>query len=749
MLWDEWLVSTNICAVQIGVAMRRVVVACLVWLAMAMGASSAVAQEDSPCEVESFVAGVQCIDEAGEVAWRVHHPALWEHGRTFYEEWEQLASEATGERADGRPLLLGDVSLPYDEQRGSVVGPVHISGRVYYGVVHYLLEVDKEVGAVVDRIKFPAVIDELEPDGDGALRVGLEYQDSDYWNHQTEIRYRLDGPAPAQVTWGADQRALNNGAGDAGFFHGFLVSEIRQELWDRGGLEEAISGYHQIAELRWHADVEEIEIVVEQLEEARKRDRTNPFYPLYLALWADALGEEERAAELMEEAVNTERAHWKDLLDLSQALEVLGESDLSDQVFERAAQQAERLGIAAERRQALMGMALTFEEITTEERHRPIQRALDAEDAQDVHRLASRHARLFPNIGFGYMAWEGLAEWMEEQGREDYAQEWRDRADRNRAEGCIMSEGPEQRWALEAERSAWIMGGLLLALPFLLFLLGLRGGRRRRKLEGDGDAQTWRSQWLPRWKWGDVLGLAGLLALMMVVVGPMVAQGDATLKSAMEVEDTIYDDGLAAPSVQESIQGLSDSPAQRELMAIAETEAAALERGEELPRKENICSLLVEAIEEDGQQQRPSTWAMVARLGEQSMGGVLPGWLSTLLELMGVMALSLVVGFLVGRRTTKGGRFMSYILPGGAMRPKVLGDIWLVAFAVALMAYQTGALLEDAQGLGLILTRLHLGDVTDYEPVYLATPALVAMAILVLIHGVSVVMDIRRSSSTD
>ena len=652
-------------------------VALVGWAPTSAAATPSVETDD--CRIEAFAAGVQCVDEHGEHQWQILHPATWG-------DVEEFKEDAPGLLDDADELTLSDEAHWVENEVFKPQGPVEVGGRVFYAVRADLLELDTERGAVSRRVRFPAAIDEIAPQGDDALQIQLLFFDADWTTERTHhVRYHIDGAPPPQTAW-SDPRVSSFAAlhDSSGVFHSVVQGDVEDEEKLRW----------KLGELRGAEDVEDERIhrIIERLQKAYERDPTNPYYPWYIGEMWTHLGDEQRAAQAFQRAAESD-AVWRDLLDVSTRLEDAGAHEQGQAAFDRGYDKVREAGIAPERLTSLVRMTMILMPSSGDHAGSSLRAALAAEDSEQVHRLAGRYARLFPYAEGAHRGWSALADWFEERGEAQLADTWRERAQTNLEQGCGML-GPEDRQALMLDRGLWVIFASSLALILLSFLVGLRGGRaRRRDIEAAGRDD---SNPLPLLKVYDFAGLALVLVAMIAVPIFVVAQSDVIANLA-DAPLALVDDGLASPVVEDTLESLHPSAQRDELLDLARAEQDAFTQGAHLSDKENLCILIHQAYREDAYQHQldlvkqgklyDPIFDILDRDGQWSESDGLDGrhmvrWLLLLIPHAFIFA----IGVVIGRFSPQTTRLARLLIPGARLRPSVLTDLVVILFLLGLVS---------------------------------------------------------------
>lgn len=614
---------------------------------------------------ESISGGIEAMGCA-ESNWRLHHPSLWEDEQTYL---QMQASNDDGERSNPREVKF-----------------VTREDRVYYSVLRDLFEVDRDDGVILRRVRFPARIADIVLAAGGALDVTLHtrggtYPASETDNPPTEeitLRYEPGGLEPAQIFWDH-------------VIDGFAA--LRDAQWLVANLE-ADDQTNRVPPSSGIIATDEHE-ATRVLSEAHRRDPTNPFYAEQLGHLHREAGDEKAAMEAFDAAADSTGAAWSDLLALSLRLEEAGATDAAKRAYENGLARMDDVGIASERVYGMLVMVTAFSGLHDAEG--PLQQAIRDGDADTVHRLSARVADAFPFVEGGYSSWSALASWMEEQGRDELADQWRQRARQNRDVTYPLF----QATATWADQSLVGMIATGLTLIVLSLVVGLRGGMaRRRRCDDPGDGKGSGPLWLP------IVRLRDLMALLVIYTGFFVCT--LLLSTNVVAIDTLakmpvpgLHDGLAAPEVEQWLQELDDSPAQKELLEIAREEQRLLTAGEELPERDSVHHLIAQAANEDAWQSQlqllksarlPAPLATTeitdGEIGEHDgdMRDQHRSILSIFLGFPGV-AFLIFLGGLAGAYAPRAARRGLQVLPGGPPQLAPFGGFVLLGFFTALVAF--------------------------------------------------------------
>lgn len=598
--------------------------------------------------------------------WTLHHPSIWKDEETYLQRFDDGEDGVSHGRREMAFLTVGD--------------------RVYYSALRDLFEVDLVEGVILRRVRFPARIAGIALATGSALDVTLHTRGGTYPASETDspptekitLRYKPGGPEPAQIFWDhvTDGFAAMRDAE-------WLVANLQED--DEINQAPPISGI-------FDPDEDEATRV---LSEAHRRDPTNPFYAEQLGHLHREAGDEQAAMEAFDAAADSTGAVWSDRLALSLRLEEAGATDAAKRAYENGLARMDEVGIARERVFTTLVMVTAFSGLHDAEG--PLQQGIREGDADAVHRLSARVADAFPFAEGGYSSWSALTSWMEEQGRDDLADQWRQRARENRDVTYPLFEAPATR----ADQSLVGMIATGLTLIVLSLVVGLRGGiARRRRRDDPGDGKGSVPLWLPAVRLRDLYALlliyAGFFVCSLILSANVVTIGTLTKMPVPGLHD-----GLAAPEVEQWLQELDDSPAQKELLEIAREEQRLLTAGEELPERGSVHHLIAEAANEDAQQSQlqllksarlpdplATTGITDGEIGEHDgdMRDKHRSFLSIFVGFPGV-AFLIFLGGLAGAYAPRAARRGLQVVPGGPPQLAPIGGFVLLGFLTALVAF--------------------------------------------------------------
>ena len=679
------------------------------------------------CVAESFIAGVQCVGEDGAVKWQRVHPTLWGDPEEFYQDaWKLIESVEPVRFDDDRHLLEQEVWEP--------AGPAKVGGRLFYGIRYDLIEVDPEDGTVVDRVRFPAWIEGIAPKGATKLNVGLRIGEEGYIDEQSvEVTYVVDGAVPAQTAWTSPQVGFLTAQHDAlASMWGIWADEFLADVDANGELTEE----ERVDVVVEQLSDEQIDTVVRRLEEAYRGDSTNPFTAKWLGIWKEAAGDDEKAEQWYETAAQTE-AVWQELLDLSTKLDDRGAEEAAETAFERGLERMKQVGVEPKRITSLVRMTTIMLHRTRPDHGGPIREALEAEDARQVHELSLRYARAFPYLEGAHFSWSALADWMRNQGHDEWAEKWEEYARANSEQGCSFGGANESRIRTIDRGVLWLAAGGL-SLFVLLFLAGMRAGVRRRL------------------KWWDCAVLAAVALGLMVLPYVLHANSQSIEWLGNEMPMELVDDGLASPLVGEVFDEFAPGPERDAVQSVADAEHEALAAGEEMPDKQPVCQLVMEAVDREMRHRQFSgigegrilhpfedvvddSFQFAAPADTEGMS-----LLDGVLLVLGLLLL-FAIGWAVGRFAGPVGRWLPKLVPGAGIRPAVVGDVAVVVFITSvfvLLGFDT-MLQTEMYREPFAAGYVELEMITSPEPASLAGWAWAGIVLVVAAHILSVVWQWR------
>jgi len=515
--------------------------------------------------------------------------------------------------------------------------PVVADGRFVYAMGSDLLEVDVGEGRIVRRDRLPGRIYRIEvqedpPDAPAVLRVELDGAGL-LWDEgalPTAIRYRLGDVPPGRSGWFMLASSYAAGRATA------LLPNKRFDDMTPTELGAALT----------------------RLDEAQRRDATNPYFRFRRGQVLARLGRGAEAAAAYHEAAELPAAVWSDLIRLSWLLEAIdcwGDADLA---FDRGYERMLETRVRPERMQSLVAHNVLFGLAPRDS----VAAAIEAEDVDRVHELETRRWRVFPKLELGPEAWRALAEWMAAQGRDDLADVWRERA-------SVAEDG----WLNRLEhRGVWIVNtiypmvfGLVLAVPLIAFVLGVRI----------------RSQAVTRWT--PVRALA-TLALPLLLAFPLAA---VAVGWSNMFDLGVADDTYAAPSVAAAFEARPPSDARDEVLAFARAESAAFAEGGWYDGPMPDEATIAEAFTPMPRWRERFEWADQWIGADALWTRISPtGRIDSSTEYALLLLLPFGFGLLLFRFAPRAARAAAAVIPGAAEPFSVAGGLLLGAFIAGLLA---------------------------------------------------------------
>jgi hypothetical protein len=578
------------------------------------------------CGVVTVPGGLACVDADQASSWRVHHPSLWEDEKAYVE----------------------------GGQGATPAGPVELGERLVYAVRADLLAFDLQRRQVVGRWRFPAKIAGLQAAGDNLVDVTLDYQPGRASASEVEltVRHRLDGRPPAQMQWSPMDFVQR-------------IPTLREAQWLVADLDE-----------------EQVEQAVERLEQARRRDPTNPFYALLIGERRQAAGDDRGARQAFEQAAANEPAVWQDLLVLSRHLEEAGAQEPAQRAFEDGLAAMVDAGLEPRRMTTLLAPSLIFLGI-----QEPISAAVSEGDVERVDRLSARIAAVAPHVEGAPRVWRDLADWFDRHDRPQLAEQWRERASTAEV-GAFNTVHHSVVWV---DRMLNAIAGLALAILLISLLVGIRGGLARRRLreeESDKD----HSLWVPLLRVRDIA--APLLLCVLMLPLPFVASVHLDVVGQLaDAPIGVMNDAMAAPDVEQWLEERHESPARQKLLDIARAEREAVLAGEPVSDKIFTDELLYETIRADAQQTAKGTLTRgkipdIFALADTQIGKDASA-LGPLAAVTGFVHIAILIflGGIIGARLPRVGRWAVRLIPGGAARLAPFGGLVLALFSTAILAF--------------------------------------------------------------
>ena len=643
-----------------------------------------------PCEPETVPGGLTCLAD-GESLWAIEHPGMWEEPDDY----------------------------PDPDRVDTPVGPLALGDAFYYAVGRDLMEVDLVEQAVVDRTRFPAHIETIAVDGDRFEITVRDVFDEEYFEDPptddeitlVAIPYRPGQPAPPQHLWSFDG------------FYGFLGSD-------------------RDASIRRQSDLSPQESL-QSMESAAARDHTNPHLLVTLGEMHRDADDEQAAQEAFDDAAATPNAVWRDLIAASSRLESAGASEAADRAFERGLRKMEETGVSPDR----IGTTVAFISILMADtgEDSPMGRAIASGNMDDLDRLARRQAAVAPHVEFGAFAWSTLANWLEAEGEEQLADDWRMRADQNREQTEMFFQ------ASGIDRGLLALGSGAIGLILILWLVGLRTG-----------ATSGSGRWIPKLRKRDLLAPLLLLALLLALPYQINTHVDAISTQAMAPAAPVHD-GLAAPHSIYWLESLAESEARDSLLETARAEQESIRHGEAIAHKAPVTRDIVDAIYADARQEQLEYISQykipnfaygadaisAGRAPVASDRGASYGLFSSIGILLVGAAIILYVGFLFGRFLPGLAGLITLVIPGGSRHLAPLGAAALVILIAAIAALLgLGHILQTLSKPGF-LNYFGFQALSDFSPSPSQLWAWIALGMVAVYQGVMITWTLRSAPGVD
>lgn len=567
--------------------------------------------------------GVRAQTEADEVADEI--APIWPESKP------QPRAETVAVRGDAVVGLDGAGEVAWTIRHASLgeagakppPPPVRIGDRAIYAIRGDLIEVDVDDGVVARRTRFPASIDDVQLGKDGTS-VDVRLRDAQRGGASVDvIHHELGKGAPGRATTDAVPWAAS--ARDAGL----LVPG-----WVPGkGLPAKIDDA-----LR--------DVALPALAEAAERDPTNPHYLLLLGQLHDG----DERAQAFTAAATLPGAVATDLLHVWAELEELGAVDAAATAFDRGLDALEQGGVRPDRQRALITLVGYVPRDA-------IASAVDGGNSDRVDALMTRVWKLAPHVEAGHFVWTQLAAWLEARGRVDLAQTWRDRAaEGGRLFGVTTLED-------DLDTMALVSAALLVAIPLVALLIGLRRGAQ---------ARTTPAQF-------PYLQLVDLAAMLLPLIPAVYAQ--------LRVMDTItvmgrsaaapvalFSDAVDAETVTFVEKKLPESEAKAEVLTYLRAELDAMRAGgrSDLEPIDPDTTLVAafRAKEPLGARLAHVDDGLDGLEGEQQVPT------PSIPRALGLGLVMFAIGFAIAKRKP-GAQLLARIVPGGA------GPLWAFGGLVA------------------------------------------------------------------
>lgn len=614
------------------------------------------------------------------------------------------------------PTLFGEPRRYRGGEEGAYpAGPVRLKGQYFYGVKQELYRFDPARREVLERVRFPAAIDDLSVEG-GALRVELVGKGG----REEELVLRFE-PGKTLSAW----RAPWDWDGTLGSWQDVLWLEGVPFVHEPGATTEKVEPRN-----------EDDQRLVNRLEEQLTVQRANPYLALYLGEALERLGRIEEARAAYERAVEHQAADWLDLLRLGVRMEYRGQVELGVRAFERGYLLMEAAGVRGERVTAMVNVAfgaLWFRDA--------VEQALERGDLAQVERLMGTMHRFFPRLEGSAPAYLRMARVVED------GEVWE-----RRAQALMLERTADQVFAQAAAGADLYLAlqiGLFITLLLSGAVLGL--GRQSQELM---PVEGFRAS-LPRFAVADlvvVLSLLGALFFLPAAAAPRMQ----VMASLLDAPAAMTGDGMTSPQAQRWLGGLSPGPAARQLLEEAQAEEAALQMGRPVEAQRGGAELLVLALEQEVQTRR------VKGLQEVQLS---PGaaqdfpWLKGLISReFSSTAMALIVAALffnglflggmvqfVARRVESVQRWGSRLVVGAPAPLRFLRVPIFASFVVGLVLLSPLGQIAQASTQATLVSYFGLSSVPPaVSALDLRAVAMVLGALL--LHGIGVYLDARSGT---
>lgn len=434
--------------------------------------------------------------------------------------WE-IEHRSTSPSAPG-----GDLAYP-------IHGPIEYSGEYFYAIRGDLMRVDPDVGVVVARQQYPALIDALEV-ADGELVITLQKERRAFHDDPIKVPYR-PGLVPGRGAWASFPAVAFRARAD-----------VPDMLTDEAKFAEHKGKWTEQRTM---------------LSAAEQRDPTNPLLPAYRGLAAQADGDAPAATSAFKQALSVD-APWNELFHVCAVFERARQAALAKAACAKAGSAMVARGLRPEATSGLIVFVVATKGLSG-----ALAKAIEREDVETVARIAEVFYGSFPNVESGFMAFRSLAEWFGAQDRPELAAQWRGRS-------VAAANSPTTRGFWNRGRSVdlWILLLMALfgALPIAGFATGLRPAERKSGLR----------DWMPRLRAADLL-VAGLLLAATVPLSLAAVRDITVIGQHAAAPVAVFAEGWGSPEVVVWLQEDNlESAARTELLAYAEHEHEMAKSGE-------------------------------------------------------------------------------------------------------------------------------------------------------------------------
>lgn len=316
---------------------------------------------------------------------------------------------------------------------------IDINGKLYYATGVSLLEVDPKAGMVTRRFAMPGRIAELTLK-DKNLTISFNVPKGEAIQ-KNKIIFNLENPQRAYLPLG-DISLVEESYKDARA----LIS-TRGRIFKTGDEARSV-------------------IASGKLQEAFRRNPTNPWFMYFVGKAQTIAGNSSRASNAFLQAVATENAPAYEFLRLSAYLAIEGHLSESDIAFERGFSETIQSGVEPElvlSQNAFIKLYAAIPPNTNGEttHAQAIKEAIATGDSSTLVSLTERVWRLAPHLNGATSYFAGLAEFLQKNGRAAEASIWF-----SRARNASRLEGPAgARQSFEA--------GLGCAIAALILLISI------------------------------------------------------------------------------------------------------------------------------------------------------------------------------------------------------------------------------------------------------------------------------------
>lgn len=465
------------------------------------------------------------------------------------------------------------------EIRYPMVGPVEFQGETFYAVRGDLLTLDTNAGRILARQQYPALISDLVVEGDKLL-VELDIGHNSF-GETTKVRtpYRS----------------------------GFVAGRGPWESWAMVALRSYTDVPESLRDAEKFAKRKDFTAERVILRNAEARDPTNPMFPAYRGLAANADGDVDAANTAFAKAI-VATGLWHEQLLICGVLERANRPGLAASTCAAAKETLEQAGLRPEAMLSLIAYVVAMKELSI-----AMEAAIARDDADAVHRIGSASYAIFPNVEAGALAYSALAKWFRER-NDPRAEEWAQRADAALASPVMAGLGRRSR---EVDLWMLLIAAVFFALPFAGFGLGLR-----RDPDGEDG-----HPWLPRPRIPDGITLAALIVATIPLAVAMNTEV-STIGYLAEAPIATFHEGYGSPDVVAWLEQMPEGKHRDELFAFAKHELEAMKAGKRVTMDPPDPLTSVLAIEDlaaaRGRDEALSLSMMVGTGGDVSLPNAAP-----------------------------------------------------------------------------------------------------------------------------